>query len=288
MEEQIKNFIQKMTAEGLSQNTINSYSLSIKKYMEWFEQTYHLEFKHLYRENVLEYKSYLKNIKRHGNDKLQLDAKTINRELFALVKYNSYFGPETKIIDKNLYIKIQKSNINPTDISKEEIEQFRQKILQSGNIFRYRDYAIATILAYSGLRISEALALKKNDINITSRQIKISDGKGEKQRIVIINEKIVNALSSHNAHQYYRNSEYLFCNSTGKPLNRSTINKAFKKYSDYITPHTLRHFYCTNALESGAFTIQEVAQQAGHADIRTTMQYVHPKLKTMIEKADIL
>ena len=288
MEKHIENFIDRMTEDGLSQNTIKSYALSLKKYLEWFEETYHMEFKQLYRENILEYKSYLKNIKRSRIDSHHLDAKTINHELSVLAKYNLYTNPESKIVADNDYIKIQENYINPTDITKTDVEQFRQKILQSGNIFRYRDYAIATIMAYGGLRISEVLSLKNDDVNVSARQIKVPDGKGEKQRIVIINEKIVNALSSHKAHQYYRDSEYIFCNSNGHPLNRTTINKSFSKYSDCITPHSLRHFYCTNALESGVFSIQEVAHQAGHADIKTTMRYIHPKLKAMIQKVDSL
>lgn len=288
MEKPLEFFYQKLTEDGMAKNTIESYMQSLKKYLDWFDETYHIEFNHLYRENILEYKSYLKNIKRSRINGQHLDAKTINHELSALAKYNLYTDPESKIITDNDYMKIQEYYINPTDITKDEIEQFRQRILQSGNIFRYRDYAIATIMAYGGLRISEVLSLKNDDVSTTARQIKVADGKGEKQRIVIINEKIVNAISGHKAHRYYFGSEFLFCNSKGKPLNRTTINKVFRKYSDRITPHTLRHFYCTNALESGAYTIQEVAQQAGHADIKTTMRYLHPKLKTMIEKANSL
>lgn len=98
-------------------------------------------------------------------------------------------------------------------------------------------------MAYGGLRISEVLFLKYDDVNISARQIKVTEGKGEKQRIVIINEKIVNALSSHKAYQYYYGSEYIFCNSKGQQLSRTTINKSFSKYSDCITPHILRHFH---------------------------------------------
>lgn len=290
MENPINSFTQKLAENGLSENTIKSYTLSLKNYLEWFNQTYHVEFKQLYRENILEYKSYLKNIRRSGSDQHHLDAKTINHKLSALAKYNTYFNPENTVITEKDYMKIQENYINPTDITKDEIEQFRQKILQSGGLYRYRDYAISTIMAYGGLRISEVLALKINDVNVTARQIKVSDGKGEKQRIVIINEKIVNSLSSYYKTRScrYSGSEYLFCNTNGAMLNRTTINKAFSKYSDHITPHTLRHFYCTNALESGAFSVQEVAQQAGHADIKTTMRYIHPNLKAMIQKVDSL
>lgn len=61
----------------------------------------------------------------------------------------------------------------------------------------------------------------------------------------------------------------------------------FKKYSDKITPHTLRHFYCSNALESG-YSVHEVANQAGHSNIHTTLLYTNPTKEKMKDKAELL
>lgn len=191
------------------------------------------------------------------------------------------------MISKADFIKIQESAINPTDITKKDVEEFRQRVLQSEGCGSVRNYAIVTIMAYAGLRISEVLNLKKIDVATQANQIRVSDGKGEKQRIVVINSKIVDAINDYISTDSVE-SEYLFHNNTGKPLNRTTINKVFNEFSENITPHTLRHFYCTNALESGVYSINEVSQQAGHSDIRTTMRYTNPNLKKMIEKSDLL
>lgn len=116
-------------------------------------------------------------------------------------------------------------------------------------------------MAYAGLRISEVLQLKKVDVNITANQIRVTDGKGEKQRTVIINSKIVSAIREYQKSDQVE-SEYLFHNSKGKVLNPSTINKVFDEFSVegyHIHPHMLRHFFCYNALESGAYSINEVS-----------------------------
>ena len=69
------------------------------------------------------------------------------------------------------------------------MERFRQEILERSGV---RDYAIVTILAYAGLRISECLALRVEDISLPAREIKVRHGKGDKMRVVYFGDKVVN------------------------------------------------------------------------------------------------
>ena len=292
MEDLLKLFEEKMKDEGKAENTIKSYMLNMREYFSWFIESYgNLEFKGLYRGNINEYKNYLKNLKRVGNDRHNLDVKSINAKLAALVKYNELMQPDNIVISKKDYYKVQKEIINPTDITKRDVEQLRQNLLQAEGYASLRNYTIVTIMAYGGLRISEVLNLKRNDVSTAAGQIRVSDGKGGKQRTVIANSKIVSAINEYMKEYNYADTEYLFYNNKGKPLNRSTINKVFNNQcinGKNISPHDLRHFFCYNALESGAYSINEVAQQAGHADIRTTMIYTNPNLQRMREKAELL
>lgn len=288
METILVKFQDKLIKDGMAKNTIESYVLWVKEYLKWFSDSYgDIAFIGLYRANILEYKNYLKNIKRVRGSNRNLNAKSINAKLSSLVKFNEIIQPDNIVITETDYIKIQDSLINPTDITKKDVEEFRQRVLQSEGCAAERNYAIVTIMAYAGLRISEVLHLKKSDVSVQARQILVSDGKGEKQRTVIINSKIVDAVKSYIAKDNIE-SEYLFHNKQGVPLNRTTINKICKDFSKKITPHTLRHFYCTNALESGAYSINEVCQQAGHSDVRTTMRYTNPNLEKMKEKAELM
>lgn len=155
----------------------------MQEYFQWFADSFgKTEFKGLYRSNIQEYKNYLKNIKRIGKDNHNLDGKTINTKLSALSKYNELMQPYDIVISKADYIKIQENAINPTEITKEDIEAFRQRILQSEGTHALRNYTIVTIMMYTGLRISEVLRLKKTDVFTVTGEIRVADGKGEKQR----------------------------------------------------------------------------------------------------------
>lgn len=291
MEQWIKEFVDRLHLEGKSDKTINQYSASIKEYFQWFYESYgDVEFKKLYRENILEYKNYLKNIKRSKRSGNNLDAKTVNSKLSALIKFNELLQADNIVVSKADLIKVQTEIISPTNITKKEVEEFRQRILQSEGCSAKRNYAIVTIMAYAGLRISEVLALKKADVNTTANQIRVTDGKGEKQRTIIINSKIVSAIREYEKSDSVE-SEYLFHNSKGKILNPSTINKVFAEFSVegyHIHPHMLRHYFCYNALESGAYSINEVSNQAGHTSIKTTMRYLNPNLDAIKKKAELL
>ena len=285
MEEILESFKNYMIIEGKSFNTIKSYLLNIKEYLIWFQNTYGIIFKRLYRENILEYKSYLINIKKYkGNS---LNSKTINVKLNSLGLLNKFLIKENIqsdiVIKDDDMIKIQVSYANPTDITKVDVENFRQIILENGD---KRLYAIVTLLAYTGLRISEALNIKLEDLSLEAKELIVRKGKGEKQRIVYLNTKVVNAIK-----EYFKvrnsSSDYIFPSRESDRVDRNVINKQFKKYSNKITPHKLRHFFCTNALESG-LAVHEVANLAGHSSIYTTLIYTNPSREKMKNKLEFL
>lgn len=291
MEELIKEFKKKMYLEGKSQKTIEVYGNSVKEFFKWFYDSYgNIEYKKLYRENILEYKSYLKNIKKSAHSGNNLCPKSINSKLSALICFNELIEPDNIVVTKRDLIKIQSEMVSPTSITKKEIEEFRQIVLQSEGCAAKRNYAIVTILAYAGLRITECLNLRKSDICLESSELKVTNGKGEKARIVIINSKIVSAVREYQKTDHV-DSEWLFHNSRGERLNQTTINRVFKLCCPKgynITPHTLRHFYAINAVSSGIFTIPEIANQMGHSSIKTTMKYMNPNLDEIRRKIEEL
>lgn len=291
MEELIKEFKKKMYLEGKSQKTIEVYGNSVKEFFKWFYDSYgNIEYKKLYRENILEYKSYLKDIKKSAHSGNNLCPKSINSKLSALICFNELIEPDNIVVTKRDLIKIQAEMVSPTSITKKEIEEFRQIVLQSEGCAAKRNYAIVTILAYAGLRITECLNLRKSDICLESSELKVTNGKGEKARIVIINSKIISAVREYQKTDHV-DSEWLFHNSRGERLNQTTINRVFKlccPKGHNITPHTLRHFYAINAVSSGIFTIPEIANQMGHSSIKTTMKYMNPNLDEIRRKIEEL
>lgn len=291
MEKMISEFKRKMYLDGKSERTIESYVNSVKEFFKWFDDSFgNVEYKKLYRENILEYKSYLKNVKRSAKSGNPLSPKTINAKLSALICFNELIEPDNIVVSKRDLIKIQEEIVSPTTITKKEVEEFRQIVLQSEGCASRRNFAIVTILAYAGLRITECLNLRKTDICLESSELKVTNGKGEKSRIVIINSKIVSAVREYQKTDHVE-SEWLFHNSRGERLNQTTINRVFKLCCPKgynITPHTLRHFYAINAVSSGIFTIPEIANQMGHSSIKTTMRYMNPNLEEIRKKVEQL
>lgn len=110
MEELIKEFENRMHLEGKSDKTIRTYMVSMREYFNWFFDSFgDVEYKKLYRENILEYKNYLKNIKRSKRSGNNLNAKTINAKLAALIKFNELMQSDNIVISKADLIKVSKS-----------------------------------------------------------------------------------------------------------------------------------------------------------------------------------
>jgi integrase/recombinase XerD len=283
----LEQFQQYLLNEKKSENTVKGYLQSVAGFLKWFHQSKDVEFKKLHRENVQEYISFLKTVK-------NAKPKTINTKLNALVKFNEFLV-ETNVqrdmvLTKKDYMKVQQQYASLTKVKLEDVEKFRQLVLDIGN---KRNYALVTLLAFAGLRISEALNLKMQDFNLVSREITVRSGKGDKFRVVFMNDKVKAALQSWLKERKEKgiDHDFLFVSNRNKPLNRTTINKLFKEYSEFIgkeiTPHDLRHFFCSHAISRG-LSVHEVANQAGHSNIHTTLLYTNPTKDELIQKMNQL
>ena len=187
------------------------------------------------------------------------------------------------VIDKRLMEKFQSDMFSVDQFDKKSVIRFIQKILEAGN---KRNYAIVMLMAYGGLRISEVLSLKLDKIDLVKGIIYIK-GKGSKHRTVpmhdLIKETVKDYLATRDSYTYSVSSDYIFVSRKTDHLDRTAINKLFNKYSTDITPHILRHYFCTTALDSG-FSLSEVAGMAGHQNLNTTRIYLNPTLSDLQDK----
>jgi integrase/recombinase XerD len=183
-------------------------------------------------------------------------------------------------------IKVQTEYASPTHTNEKEINKFLNKLKKDNTKESIRNYTIAYLIEYTGLRISEALNIKLDDIDFENDELTIIKGKGNKQRIVYIS-KVKDVLKEYlkvrNEFKNSTTSDYLFISQKGEKLNRESINKIFNDCSNKLTPHSLRHYFCSNALEKG-MKIHEVANQAGHSNIQTTMIYLNPNKDELKKK----
>lgn len=275
----LEGFKEYLLELGKSENTAAAYGRDAALFLVWCRDSFGEEPRQLYRTNVLEYISYMRNIRGYH-------PKTVNHHLSSLRSLNEYLvqiGRQTEaaVLD-NDFMKIQIQYASPCTVEKKDVEAFRQRLLESGD---KRDYAIVTLYAYSGIRRSECVNIKLEQMDLTAKEIRIV-GKGDKHRLVYLNDKIVHAIREY-LKVRQSDSPYLFVSRQSGKMNPSRINQIFNQYSDVITPKTLRHYFCSNALEAG-YSIHEVANQAGHSNVQTTLIYSNPSAKEMKEKANRL
>lgn len=140
-----------------------------------------------------------------------------------------------------------------------------------------RDYAMLHVLLSSGMRVTEFCNLKTTDL--FRRSISIKNGKGRKHRVTFISHVAQSALDKY-IELIRGDAFYLFPNPKGKPLSRVVIANKVRYYTKkaginkHVTVHTLRHTFATEYLDSGG-RIEDLQQILGHADLKTTMIYLH-------------
>ena len=147
-----------------------------------------------------------------------------------------------------------------------------------------RDAAMLELLYAAGLRVSELINLKLQDINLEAGFVRIF-GKGSKERIVPIGmpakEKVSLYLkAARSLCLKHTPSPYLFIARAGKPMTRQGFWKLLRRHAilagltKKITPHSLRHSFASHLLEGGA-DLRAVQVMLGHVDISTTQIYTH-------------
>jgi integrase/recombinase XerD len=135
-----------------------------------------------------------------------------------------------------------------------------------------RDRALLETLYGAGLRASEALGLRLQDVDLDVGFVR-TVGKGDKERVVPLGRKAIEALRTYNAPE-------LFLNNRGRRLSRQGLHLIIKRYAheaglpDDVSAHTLRHSFATHLLEGGA-DLRAVQEMLGHADLSTTQIYTH-------------
>jgi integrase/recombinase XerD len=147
-----------------------------------------------------------------------------------------------------------------------------------------RDRALLELLYASGLRASEALALRVEDVNLSAGYV-VPTGKGSRQRLVPVGAQALRwvrlYLTTARAALVRRaDGGTLFVNRYGRPLSRQALWGLLKKAARQAglrapaSPHTLRHSFASHLLERGA-DLRSVQAMLGHADISTTQIYTH-------------
>jgi len=278
MKELIDSFLNYISVErGLSNNTIISYREDLNTYIDFLEGR-HIDA--LSKINKNDITNFMFSQKDRG-----LAANSVARRLAAIRMFHRFLAreriskndPTTLIDSPKLWKKI------PDSLTLTEVEA----LIASPNIRDkqgVRDKAILETLYATGMRVSEAVNLRKDNVNLDIGFLRCI-GKGDKERVIPLGSKAVSSIKrylevSRPVFLKGKQSENLFLNRFGKKISRQSFWKLIKKYAREakikkpIRPHILRHSFATHLLERGA-DLRSVQEMLGHSNISTTQIYTH-------------
>lgn len=175
----------------------------------------------------------------------------------------------------------------PKILNAEEIK----KVLDYWNtryFSQYRNKVIMKLILNTGLRISEVINMKWNDINLTTGKINVIEGKGKKDRVIWTNSEVIELLTRYRERQervlvgkgYCAcDISYVFTSFSNKKLSPGNIRKSFYKCSKEsidrkVSPHQYRHTFATRLLSKNK-NLRVVQKALGHSDLSTTQIYTH-------------
>jgi integrase/recombinase XerD len=280
MKDSIENFLHYLAVEkGYSEHTISAYHNDLTALAEFAGKQSLNSWAAMDRQNML---AYMLDLKERG-----YVATTIARKVAAARSFFGFMGAEG-------HIKTDPTeNMSSPSVGKAlpkpiPIEQVRLLLEQPAKLSTAeakRDGAMLELLYASGMRISELVSLNLGDVNTEGNYFVRCFGKGRKERIIPLYEKIATVVKQYIEEDrpklaHGKKDTALFLNARGDRITRQGFWQKLKEYaksaglSSQISPHTLRHSFATHMLSGGA-DLRSVQELLGHANISTTQVYTH-------------
>src|SRR5215469_5852017 len=278
MEGVVSAFLNYVRVEkGLAHNTVLAYGRDLRKFEAFINERPLGDLTKVTRDDLVDFLASLY--------RADLDSRSVARHLVTIRCFLKFCLAEGFIAeDPSIYVEAPKFRMRlPAHLNVEEVN----RLLAQPNVASpvgLRDRAMIELLYSAGLRVSELVNLRLNDLQMETGCVRCI-GKGNKERLVPMGRTAVTAIKAYlngprqelagkNA------SPYLFLNRFGARMGRIGF---WKKLADYgkqanlrlkLKPHMLRHSFATHLLERGA-DLRSVQLMLGHADISTTQIYTH-------------
>ena len=260
--------------KGLSQNTIDAYRRDLSDFAQGIE-----DIKSISRMTI---NSYVRTLRER-----KLAPTSVIRKVASLRGFFKWVT-SSGILDKNPAATLERPKTPqrlPKVVSVKEIDEMLHNNLTP------LEHVIMELLYSCGLRVSELVNLKINDIDLSSKYVRCF-GKGSKERIIPIGEQakfvIKEFLPTRDflIKKFGLTTKNLLVKDNGKFVTRqdiySFIHNQGKLIHKNISPHTLRHSFATHLLENGA-DLRVVQELLGHSDVSTTQLYTHISKKRLKE-----
>lgn len=317
----IQQFLNHISVErGLSPKTVEAYESDLTKYTNWLREV--RKINDVSKITQLDIEEYVRAMSSQAMAAQRLGPRTIARRIASIHEWNKFMLSNAQIAsDPSAEVKAPKQAEHLPDVlSISEVERVIDAAggFGSTDAISLRDRALVEFLYATGARVSEAVGLKFEDIDLAESVVRLS-GKGQKQRLVPIGKCAVSALrdyldkarpilesraqkspaaaksqvnsssnSSSKSASKSANSHMIFLNKRGKALSRQSAWEAIShagkmaKIGKELHPHTLRHSFATHLISGGA-DVRTVQELLGHASVTTTQIYTHISPDALME-----
>jgi integrase/recombinase XerD len=269
-------FLDYVTVEkGLAKNSLAAYRTDLRHFGRWLLDQNH-DLRDVRRIHIVRYFQHLRSV--------GISARSVARALaairglfrFLVAEKHLTHDPTENIENPKLWTTLPKS-MQPAEV--EALLLAPDRTTPSG----LRDAAMLELLYATGLRVSELIHVKVEDLVMDAGFLR-TIGKGSKERIVPFGasarDTIVSYLEQGRFAFQKHGDPHLFLSNRGRPMSRQAFWMKIERYarqagiSTHISPHVLRHAFATHLLENGA-DLRSVQMMLGHSDISTTQIYTH-------------
>ncbi len=279
MDEFIDSFLNYLTVErGLARNTIIAYSEDLRAYSDYVKSRSINSFSTTTKNEIV---GFMMARKDQG-----MAANSVARSLAAIRMFYRFLtrervlktDPSSLVDSPRLWKRI------PETLSVNEVEALLSQPDARDRKQGIRDRAILETLYATGMRVSEAVNLKTDNVNMEVGFLRCV-GKGDKERVIPLGKKAIACIKKYLELSRpfllkKKESEFLFISRIGKKISRQSLWKLIKRYARAagikkpMKPHILRHSFATHLLERGA-DLRSVQEMLGHVSISTTQLYTH-------------
>ncbi len=269
----IDEFIENLKQRQASQNTLASYKRDLIQFNDYFE-TQGRKIFNLTKEDMKEYVNHL-IAEGKSNSTISRSAASVKSLYRYLISKN--------LAEVNIATDIELPKVSrkePMILTDSEIEKLLEQP-DTSDLKGQRDKTMLEILYATGIRVTELISLRTDDVNLTNGFIKVK--KKNSERHIPLGKLALKCLKEYmeNVRPLLIRSEEektLFINTNGQKMTRQGYWKILKQYKEQakidkdITPHTIRHSFAVHMLENGA-EVKTVQELLGHTDVASTMLY---------------
>jgi integrase/recombinase XerC len=302
MKDILKDFLQHLRRRDLSRHTVTAYENDVATFLKHTSQIRQKAIDALGPADVDAFaiRAFLGEL-----HKQRISASSSARKLSAIRTFVKFLRREDLLEDdpSSLVAAPKKPQTIPAHLTIDEMSRLLE-MPDASNPLGRRDRAILELFYASGLRLSELVGLGIEDVNLSSRIVRVL-GKGKKERLVPFNTSTGDAIRAYlkdraaasaasTSEQRAKSREQrgvkapLFLNYRGGRLSTRSVDRLVRRYVALcgakfgISPHALRHSFATHLLANGA-DLRAIQELLGHARLSTTQRYTHVNAAQLIE-----